>query len=263
MAMKVGYVQTSPAFGRVEENVRRAIKKLETLSADLVVLPELFNTGYRFKSAAEARRLSEEVPGGYTTTRLIEAAKAGPKFIVAGLAESKGARLYNSALLVGPRGLLGVYRKAHLFWHEKDFFTPGSTPFRVFRAGGARVGIMICFDWIFPEAARALALKGAEIICHPSNLVLPHCPDAMVTRRIENRVFAVTANRVGVEERIRGERLKFIGRSQVVGPDGKVLCRASKGRGEARAVRLEPRRARDKMITPKNHLFRDRRKRLY
>jgi predicted amidohydrolase len=261
--MKVGYVQTSPAFGRVEENVEGAIKKLETLSADLVVLPELFNTGYRFKSAAEARRLSEPVPGGYTTSRLVEAAKASGKFIVAGLAERKASRLYNSAVLVGPRGLLGVYRKAHLFWHEKDFFTPGPGPFRVFRAGGARVGIMICFDWVFPEAARALALKGAEIICHPSNLVLPHCPDAMVTRCIENRVFAVTANRVGTEERIRGERLKFIGQSQVVGPDGKILCRASKGRREARAVRVEPTRARDKMITPKNHIFRDRRKRLY
>jgi predicted amidohydrolase len=213
--------------------------------------------------------LSEEVPGGYTTGRLLEAAKAkkakkGKKlFIVAGLAERSGSRVYNSAVLVGPEGLVGLYRKAHLFWREKDFFSPGKTPFKVYSAGKARVGIMVCFDWLFPEVSRTLALKGADIICHPANLVLPHCPEAMITRSIENRVFSITANRVGSEERIKGEKLKYIGQSQVVGPDGKVLYRAAKGKTEARVVKIDPKRARDKKITERNNVLKDRRVELY
>jgi predicted amidohydrolase len=261
--MKVAFIQTSPEFGRVEKNVEKAVKKILTLDCDLVVLPELFNTGYQFKSRIEAFRLSERVPDGYTVERLQEAAKGKDIFIVAGLAERSGSRVYNSAVLVGPEGLVGLYRKAHLFWHEKDFFALGNTPLEVYRTGKARVGIMICFDWLFPEAARTLALKGADIICHPANLVLPHCPEAMITRSIENRVFSITANRVGTEQRIKGERLKYIGQSQVVGPDGKVLYRAAKGKTEAKVVEIDPEKARDKKITARNNILRDRRVELY
>jgi predicted amidohydrolase len=261
--MRVAFIQTSPGFGQVEKNVEKAVKKVLSLNCDLVVLPELFTTGYQFKSRSEATRLSESVPAGYTTKRLIETAKAKKTFIVAGLAERAGRRVYNSAVLVGPKGLVGIYRKAHLFWREKDFFAPGNTPFEVYSAGKARVGIMICFDWLFPEASRTLALKGADIICHPANLVLPHCPEAMITRSIENRVFSITANRVGVEERIKGEKLKFIGQSQIVRPDGKVLYRAAKAKAEAKVIRIDPKEARDKKITQKNPIFRDRRENLY
>lgn len=261
--MKVAFVQTSPVFGRVEKNVDKAVKQVLSVDSDLVVLPELFNTGYQFKSRDEAFALSEKVPGGYTTGRLLQAAKEKKSFIVAGLAEKYGPRVFNSAVLVGPRGLVGVYRKAHLFWREKDFFSPGKTPFKVYKAGEARVGIMVCFDWLFPEAARTLALKGADIICHPANLVLPHCPEAMITRSIENRVFSITANRVGSEERIKGEKLRYIGQSQIVGPDGKVLYRAAKGKAEAKVVSIDPRKARDKRITARNNVLKDRRVELY
>jgi predicted amidohydrolase len=261
--MRVAFVQTSPKFGEVEKNVGKAVKKIFSLNADLVVLPELFNTGYQFKSRAEAFRLSEKVPGGYTTQKLIGAAKEKKTFIVAGLSERAGRMVYNSAVLVGPRGLVGLYRKAHLFWNEKGFFTPGNTPFEVYKIPGARVGIMICFDWLFPEAARTLAIKGADILCHPSNLVLPHCPEAMITRSIENRLFSITANRVGVEERVKGQRLRYIGQSQIVAPDGKVLYRAAKGGQEAKVVSIDPKRARNKKITPKNRILSDRREELY
>jgi predicted amidohydrolase len=123
--------------------------------------------------------------------------------------------------------------------------------------------MMICFDWLFPEAARTLALQGAEVICHPSNLVLPYCPQAMITRSLENRVFTITANRVGTEERVPGKPLKFIGTSQVTSPDGDVLCRAGSKREEAVAVEIDPARARKKLITPMNDIFRDRRKDLF
>ncbi|HAP67080.1 MAG TPA: acyltransferase, partial [Nitrospinae bacterium] len=125
------------------------------------------------------------------------------------------------------------------------------------------IGMMICFDWLFPEVARILSLKGADIICHPSNLVLPHCPQAMITRCIENRVFVITANRVGVEERIKGRRLKFIGQSEIVSPDGKILYRASANKEEIGIVDIDPKMARNKNITPLNNIFKDRRKDLY
>ncbi len=265
--MKVAYIQSSPVFGRVEQNVTWALKRLERpdmAGVELVVLPELFSTGYQFTSRKEVFKLAEEVDGGgYTVKKLIEAARRHKTHIVAGIAERDGKRVYNSAVLVGGKGVLGVYRKAHLFWDEKKYFTPGDTPFRVWKVGKVKIGIMICFDWVFPEAARTLSLAGADIICHPSNLVLPFCPEAMITRCLENRVFAITANRVGVEERKSGKRLEFIGKSQVVSPAGEVLKRAGTKRSCSGVVVIDPERARDKKITPANHIFRDRREELY
>lgn len=261
--MKAAFIQTSPVFGEVKANVDKAVSKIEKLDASLIVLPELFSTGYQFRSKKELMELAEEVPAGYATSALIEAAAARGAYIVAGLAERAGKKAYNSAVLVGPRGLIGTYRKAHLFWDEKKIFAKGDTPFKVYKAGGVRVGMMICFDWLFPEAARTLSLLGAEVICHPSNLVLPYCPQAMITRSLENRVFTITANRVGTEERVSGKSLKFIGTSQVTSPDGEVLFRAGSKREEARAVEIDPARARKKLITPLNDIFKDRRKDLF
>src|SRR3990170_5111847 len=256
--MRIAFLQTSPVFGTIKENVERVVDKIYSIHAHLLVLPELFNTGYQFKSKKEVSLLAEEVPTGWTSQRLIQIAKNKGIFIVAGIAEKQGGRLYNSSILIGPRGLIGRYRKAHLFWNEKRFFTAGNTPFEVYNIGLARVGMMICFDWLFPEVARILALKGADVICHPSNLVLPHCPQAMITRCLENRVFAITANRIGVEQRIRGTPLKFIGRSQVVSPDGKVIARASASRVEAGVVLIDTAPAISKQVTPLNQVFKDR-----
>jgi len=122
---------------------------------------------------------------------------------------------------------------------------------------------MICFDWFFPEAARCMALAGADILCHPANLVLPHAPNAMITRCLENRVFAVTADRVGSEERGNNERLTYIGSSQIVTPQGEVLVRASSDREEVRVVTIDPKEARRKTVNRYNHLFMDRRVDLY
>jgi len=259
-------MQTSPVFGEVEKNVERAVRKITLKSfggADLIVLPELFSTGYQFKTKAEARKLSEDAPSGPTTRRLIEVAKKTGCHVVFGMAEKHGKDIYNSAVLVGPKGFIGLYRKAHLFRSEKKIFTPGNTAFKVYDIGKAKVGMMICFDWFFPEAARRLAFLGADVVAHPSNLVLPYCPKAMITRCLENRVFAITANRVGVEARIKGERLAFIGQSQVVSPKGEVLCKAGKTKPEFKIVEINPEEARDKKITPLNDIFKDRRVELY
>ncbi|MFY9269218.1 MAG: nitrilase-related carbon-nitrogen hydrolase [Candidatus Manganitrophaceae bacterium] len=230
--MKVGFVQIDCRFGEKEKNIQRAAEMISRQPADLWVLPELFNTGYQFVSKREAADLAEPVPAGPTTEKLIALAKEHQTHFVAGLAERHGKAIYNASVLVGPKGFISVYRKIHLFYEEKRWFTPGNLPFQVhsispprlgkvgagdIRVGKVRVGMMICFDWVFPEAARSLALLGADLIAHPSNLVLPYCPDAMPTRCIENRIFSVTANRVGVESRGRGagekETLTFIGQS--------------------------------------------------
>src|SRR3990167_3160032 len=261
--MRAAFFQTSPIFGKSEANVEKVLAKIHSIDAHLIVLPEFFNTGYQFKSKSEVFQLVEEVPKGGATQRLIEAAKKKRLFIVAGLAERYCSRFYNSSILVGPKGFIGIYRKAHLFWNEKRFFSPGNTPFEVYNIGPAKIGMMICFDWLFPEAARILAIKGADIICHPSNLVLPHCPQAMITRCLENRVFAITANRIGIEERIKKQRLRFIGQSEIVAPNGKILYRASGNREEIGIIEIDPKVARDKNITSLNNIFVDRRKKFY
>ena len=261
--IKVGFLQTQPEFGTVEANLNQAKNLWGERKADLLVLPELFSTGYQFQSLAEARSLSEPIPDGPTTQFLIDWARDTGMTIVAGLAERDGKTLYNSAVIVGPLGFIGKFRKAHIFDSENNFFQQGDLPFTVFDAGFAKIGIMICFDWRFPEVARTLALQGADIIAHPSNLVLPHCPQAMITRCLENRVYAVTSDRVGTENRAPGDALKFIGQSQVVDPDGTVLVRASEDQEEACVVEIDLEKSRNKRINGRNDLFADRREDLY
>ena len=228
-----------------------------------MVLPELFATGYQFTSKAEVDALAEPVSGGETCTRLADIARDRRMTIVAGFPERDGATCYNSAIVIGPTGVLGCYRKTHLFFEETQFFAPGNSGFQVWDIGQAKIGVMVCFDWYYPESARTLALAGADIICHPSNLVLPHCPDAMVTRCLENRVFAITANRTGVEERGGKPRLTFIGNSEVVSPRGKILHRAPADQDALAIVEIDPHEARNKVLNPYNDLLADRRPELY
>ncbi|MGV8124074.1 MAG: nitrilase-related carbon-nitrogen hydrolase [Candidatus Xenobiia bacterium LiM19] len=260
--MKVAYCQCSPRFGEVHENVTRTLSLCEQSIASLFVFPELFSTGYLFTSKDEVEQLSEEIPSGETSQRLMEFCRRKGAFITAGMAERSEGRFYNAAGLFGPDGHLSTYRKLHLFQDEKDWFSPGNLPFSVIDIGEARIGIMICFDWIFPEAARTLALMGAEIICHPSNLVLPNCPAAMITRSLENRVFSITADRVGEEER-GGRKLRYIGTSQIVSPSGEILARSGEEEEAMIEVEITPEKARNKKILQKNDIFLDRRSDYY
>ncbi len=263
MKIKAGLFQFAPSFGDISRNVDRALATLASASADLIVLPELFSTGYQFTSIEEARDLAEEVPSGLTTQRLADFSHERSAFIAAGIAERDGDRIFNSAFLTGPEGYIGVYRKTHLFHEEKLWFSPGDTGFRVWDTTIGRLGVMICFDWFFPESARTLSLMGADIIAHPANLVLPFCPDAMVTRCLENRVFAITANRTGSEERGGRERLDFIGTSQITSCRGKILARASRDGEEYIEAEMDPAEAQDKQLNRYNNLFADRRPEKY
>ncbi|MBI3189314.1 MAG: acyltransferase [Ignavibacteriales bacterium] len=169
---------------------------------------------------------------------------------------------FNSSALVGPNGLIGVYRKVHLYYREKLFFTPGNLGFPVFELPFGKVGMMICYDWIYPESARSLALQGAQLIAHPANLVLPYCPDAMITRCLENRVYAATANRVGVENRA-GVNLTYIGTSQIVSNKGKILTRCCDDKPEIAVVEVDVQQAGNKRLNEFNDMLADRRPEQY
>jgi predicted amidohydrolase len=256
--MKAGFYQFAPAFGRKEENLAKVVAAIEAVDADLIVLPEFFATGYQFVSDSEVRELAEPVPGE-TTEVLTRLSRKHNIHIVAGLPERDGEKFFNSAVITGPSGLVGKYRKTHLFYEETLFFTPGDTGFRVWDTDIGRIGIMICFDWFFPESMRTLALAGAQVVAHPANLVLPFCPDSMPVRCLENRVFAVTANRTGTEDRKDGEALTFIGKSEVVSPRGELLVRAPDQGESLLVVDIDPHMASDKTLNQYNDLFRDRR----
>lgn len=243
--MIVGFFQMNPVILEVETNVDAACGALERVTADLMVLPEFFHTGYAFESMGEVRRVAEPIPG-YSTEKLQEIARDKDMVIVSGICERDKDTYYNSAAYISGDSIT-TYRKVHLFLDEKNFFTPGNE-FLVVDS----IGVMICFDYFFPESARSLMLKGARLIAHPSNLILPYCPDAMVLRSLENRVFSVTCNRVGDE---RG--LTFIGQSQIIDSKGNILYRA--GTAEevvTREINLED--ADLKYVTRRNHVLQDR-----
>ncbi len=261
--MRVGYVQFAPKFGEKEENLRRIAELLGEKTADLWVLPELCTTGYQFTSKKEVEELAEPIPQGGTIKRFQKLALERNAHFVVGLAERAGGAFYNSAVLVGPEGVVGHYRKAHLFFREKLWFRPGERPFCVVKVGEVPVGMLICYDHVFPEAARVLALQGALLIAHPANFVIPGLGQlTMRVRALENRVFVVTANRVGKEAR-EEPALTFTGMSQIVSPTGEILASSSEMAEEAVVVEIDPKKALDKRLTPLNDLFQDRRPELY
>lgn len=261
--MRVGIYQFFPKFGAVSENLDRIESTLSGVEADLFVLPELCTTGYQFRNHEEVRQLAESIPDGDSLRRLADLARRKQLFLVAGIAEKFNQECYNASVLIGPEGIIGTYRKIHLFYLEKDWFRTGNLGFQVWDIGQAKIGMMVCFDWIFPESARTLARLGADVICHPANLVLPYCPQAMITRSIENKVFSVTANRIGSESRIPNETLTFIGSSQIVDPAGELLFRMDGDEEGLRIVEIDPARARNKGIHKNNHLWHDRKPEFY
>jgi predicted amidohydrolase len=258
--VKVAVVQTNPMFGEIDKNIRRAIALMETERADLYVLPELFNTGYDFKNAAEVKLLSE-TGEGRTFQMMNQWARKNSCYLVYGFAE-KAEGTYNSAVLIDGKGIIGLYRKVHLYARENILFSSGRLGFPVFELPFGKLGMMICFDWIYPESARSLALQGAQLIAHPSNLVLPYCPDAMVSRCLENRIFAATADRVGEEER-NGTVLRFIGASEIISPNGTVLCRLDNEYEGMYSVEIDLADAKNKNINDYNDLLMDRKRDQY
>ncbi len=259
--MKIGYVQTSPIFGEINQNFKQIENLLGNTEADLIVLPELFATGYTFISKEEAESLAENTEGE-TAKFLIGLAEKTGAVLVGGFIEKDGDHIFNSSMIVSAAEVLGTYRKLHLYYKEKLWFSPGNKPLKIYEVKDTKVGIMICFDWFFPETFRSLALLGAEIIAHPANLVLPYCQKAMKTRCLINRVFAVTSNRIGNE--IRGEdNFTFTGGSQITSYNGEVLSSGPKNNPHIDFVEVDVKQATDKHLNDFNNLFEDRRVEFY
>jgi predicted amidohydrolase len=258
--LKIGFLQFSPVLGDVLGTIQSIERLLDGgVETDILVLPELCNSGYNFTSYQQAWDASEPIKGGPFLEFLMAKCKSLNTHIITGLNERDGELLYNSAVLIGPNGPIGAYRKLHLFLNERDFFEPGNAGLPVFDIGTCTLGMLVCFDWIFPEVWRILALKGADIICHPSNLVLPGLAQrAIPIHALTNRVYVVTANRIGTE----GD-LTFTGVSTIANPRGDILAQASQAKEELVVQEIDIAVARDKMITPRNHLLTDRRPEQY
>jgi predicted amidohydrolase len=203
--------------------------------AALLVLPELFLTGYNIGAAALAAEA--EAQDGPSAQAVAAIARQHGLAILYGYPErGAGGKLYNSAMLIGADGTsLAHYRKTHLFGDmERAVFTPGGQAFVLAEVAGVRVGILICYDVEFPELVRGLALRGADLVAVPTALMQPYdfVPRIMVrSRAFENQVFLIYANRCGVEG-----ALTYVGESVIVAPDGTELARA--GADEALLVAI-------------------------
>jgi len=257
----VAAIQIAPKLGDLEENILKTctfIEKAVDQKAELIVLPELSNSGYNFKNKRQALECSEPVPRGPTVKEWEKLARKNNVWIVGGINERYKDKLYNSAVILGPEGYIGKYRKLHLFAKEKTIFQPGNIRLETINTNDFAFGVMICFDWAFPEVARVLTLMGAEILCHPANLVLPYGQQAMQIRSLENHVFTITANRVGKEG-----KLTFTGQSQITNVKGEVLAKGSRNKEEVIVAEINPEAARNKKITPYNDLIKDRRPEYY
>ena len=262
--MKVGLYQFAPQWGDKSANLAKISDAIRRHPAvDLWILPELCTSGYQFRAVEELNRLAEPFPGGLTSEAIAALSAELHNSIILGVIEKSGADLYNSAVIFSKGRLYGTYRKIHLFLHEKKWFRPGNRPFRVYSIDGVRIGVMICFDWIFPEASRSLAMQGAQLIAHPANLVLPYCQAAMVTRSIENRVFTATANRIGSEAICPEAPLHFTGGSQITDPLGQRVGQLGQDAEAVLIAEIDPQQADEKMITSANDIFADRRSDLY
>ena len=250
-----------PELFHEKQNLEKISKMTNNCRTDLLVLPELCTSGYLFTSKQEMESISS-TSDGRIPIFFKQMAKREDTAIVAGFLEKDGEQFYNSQICVDPSGAQTIYRKIHLFLNEKDLFSAGDSGFKISKYKDALLGLMVCFDWIFPESARTLSVRGADILCHSANLVLPFCQKAMITRSIENHVYSITCNRVGTERK-GNQSLTFTGMSQIIDPQGNILVQANETDEVLMAVDIDPAIAKDKMITEKNHLFRDRRKEFY
>ncbi|WP_219419315.1 nitrilase family protein [Pseudonocardia nigra] len=225
--VRVACLQMRPVINEVKRNIACSLEMATTAAdagATLIVLPELCSSGYVFESRREAFAAAEEVPSGRTISAWEELCRDRSVYLVAGIPERVGDRLYNSSVLVGPSGHIGTFRKVHLWNRENLYFEPGDLGFPVFHTPIGRIATFICYDCWFPESYRACALAGADIICVPTNWVpIPgqaQGSPAMATVLCQagahtNSVYVAAADRVGTE---RGQL--FNGQSVIVSYTG-------------------------------------------
>ncbi len=250
-----------PAGGAVR--ARAALSTAVDAGAQIVLLPELANSGYVFRSADEARAAAEPADGALLADWAQVAAR-GDAVVIGGFCElGDDDRLYNSAAVVDRTGVIAVYRKLHLWNDEQSWFSPGEEPAPVVETRHGRIGIGVCYDIEFPELTRGLALAGAELIALPTNWprenpVRPGGPMLQLIARTTaylNRVFVAVCDRAGHE---RG--LDFQGGSVIAAPDGSLPAIADPGAAvQTLIARCDLATARDKRTGPRNDALGDRR----
>ena len=262
--------QLAPRIGDLAYNralSESAIRGASGLAAQVIVLPELMQSGYAFNNRGEAYAASE-TDDGSTLSLWRALASELDMIIVAGFCERLSAgRVANSLALIQPEGRLAVYRKAHLWNREKLIFTPGTEPPPVVETQVGRIAAMICYDLELPEWVRLTALASADLLCAPVNW--PEGPRPAGERpgeivRVQanaavNRMFIAACDRYGEE---RG--INWVGGSTIVDADGYPLAGAVSHQREQRLVAQLPlAEARNKFISEHNHVHHDRRPGLY
>jgi predicted amidohydrolase len=266
--LNISIVQFTPEFDNPTDNLQRIAGLLQGIASDIIVLPELCTTGYSFLSKEEAFAASEG-PDGQGTAFFKQLANEYKAMVVAGFAEKSGDNAYNSALIALPGGETKVYRKTHLFFREKQCFEEGDSGFFVMQhpLKDCKVGVMICNDWRYPEAARSLALLGADVIACPSNLVTDVWRIGMPARALENKVFVAVANRCGTETRqledASTQSLTFTGGSVLYNYNGEVIEQAGRTGQRVITLQIDPLLTRDKSFNAFNDLLKDRRPGFY
>jgi 5-aminopentanamidase len=265
--MRVAVAQLEPKLAEKERNLHACLARLEEAAgagAELLVLPECAIPGYMFDSAVEALPHAEEIPGPSTEAFERECRRLGIHAIC-GLLERDGDILHNAAILVGPDGLIGSYRKTHLPFLGVDRFVVPGDELKVFDTALGRIGLIICYDLRFPEVTRTLALRGADMVALPTNFPMAAKVQTeliTVARAAENRIYLLAANRVGKER--WGE---FCGWSQIVDPYGTRLAEAGETEEALLVAEVDVEKARDKdYIVPGEYelyLFGHRRPELY
>ncbi|MEJ2101863.1 MAG: nitrilase-related carbon-nitrogen hydrolase [Desulfobacterales bacterium] len=257
--LKLAVVQFTPRFGEKEKNFSRMQELVADITADIIVFPELCTTGYFFLSRQEVAQVAE-TSSGPSGRFFREMAQNKNAVVVAGFAERHQKRFYNACLIVVPEVKRSyVYRKTHLFYKEKYCFDSGNTGFFVIKdkKRDVAIGPMICYDWRFPESARVLTLRGADLIVCPSNLVTDAWRLVMPARAIENKVYLAVANRAGLEKR-KNEELRFKGNSAIYDYSGRQLKKAGKDKDKVLLAEIYPASTRNKSFNPINAVLTDR-----
>jgi predicted amidohydrolase len=245
----IACAQIDCVLGDPEANRKKifaSIRGAAERDAQLVIFPECALTGYAYNSLEEAIPFAEAIDGP-SAEAIAGVCQETRAYAIAGFIESAGNVFYNAAMLVGPDGVVGSYRKVHLPFIGIDrFLTPGDRPFEVFELPFGKVGMNICYDISFPEPTRVLKLMGAELVALITNWPTAawRSPQFVAnTRALENHVFYAAVDRVGTE---RG--WQFIGRSKVIDCNGDTLAEASADSEELLVVPVELQEANNNRI---------------
>lgn len=245
--------------------VRRAIRRAAQRGANVIVLPELVNSGYVLRDKAEARALAE-AEDGPSLSLWGALARELDVAIVAGFCERlPDGEVANSAALIDAQGVRAIYRKAHLWHEESTIFTAGDRPPPVIETRFGRLAVMICYDLEFPEWVRLPALAGAQLLCAPVNWPLAPRPQGERPAEMVKAQANAAVNRlfIAVCDRCETERgVAWIGGSVIVDADGYPLTQSLTGEGMVLAS-MDIGAADDKHIGRHNHVHRDRRPMLY